>query len=164
MQARDYVRWFDSIRLGDVAVVGGKNASLGELYAGLSTHDVRVPNGFALTAEAYRDALTATGAWQELHRLLDHLDKRNVAALRKCAAAARKIVYAATADAALQQAVAEAYRKLEHEYGRCTAVAVRSSATAEDLPNASFAGQHESFLNVRGARGGPFKGAHLFST
>ena len=152
MQARDYVRWFDSIRLGDVAVVGGKNASLGELYAGLSAQGVRVPNGFALSAQAYRDALSATGAWEELHRLLDHLDKRNVPALRKCAAAARKIVYAATADTALQQAVAEAYHKLEQEYGRRTAVAVRSSATAEDLPNASFAGQHESFLNVRGAK------------
>jgi pyruvate, water dikinase len=152
MQPQDYVRWFDSIRLGDVAVVGGKNASLGELYVGLSARGVQVPNGFALTAQAYRDALTAAGAWEELHRLLDHLDKRNVTALRKRAAAARKIVYAATADAALQQAIAEAYHKLEREYGRNVAVAVRSSATAEDLPNASFAGQHESFLNVRGAK------------
>jgi len=152
MQSQDYVRWFDSIRLGDVAVVGGKNASLGELYVGLSARGVRVPNGFALTAQAYRDALTAVGAWEELHKLLDHLDKRNVAGLRERAAAARKIVYAATADAALQQAIAEAYHKLEREYGRNVAVAVRSSATAEDLPNASFAGQHESFLNVRGAK------------
>jgi len=152
MQSQDYVRWFDSIRLGDVAVVGGKNASLGELYVGLSARGVRVPNGFALTAQAYRDALTAVGAWEELHKLLDHLDKRNVAGLRKRAAVARKIVYAATADAALQQAIAEAYHKLEREYGRNVAVAVRSSATAEDLPNASFAGQHESFLNVRGAK------------
>jgi pyruvate, water dikinase len=152
MQAQDYVRWFDSIRLGDVAVVGGKNASLGELYVGLSAQGVRVPNGFALTAQAYRDALTKAEAWEELHRLLDHLDKRDVAALRKRAVAARKIVYAATADPALQQAIDEAYGKLEHEYGRNVAVAVRSSATAEDLPNASFAGQHESFLNVRGAK------------
>jgi pyruvate, water dikinase len=152
MQPREYVRWFDSVRLGDVAEVGGKNASLGELYVGLSAKGVRVPNGFALTAQAYRDALTTAGAWEELHRLLDHLDKRNVAMLHKRAAAARKVVYAATADAALQQAIAEAYHKLEHEYGRNLAVAVRSSATAEDLPNASFAGQHESFLNVRGAK------------
>jgi pyruvate, water dikinase len=152
MQPQDYVRWFDSIRLSDVAVVGGKNASLGELYVGLSSRGVRVPNGFALTAQAYRDALTTAGAWEELHRLLDHLDKRDIAALHKRAAAARKIVYAATADAALQRAIAEAYHKLEREYGRNVAVAVRSSATAEDLPNASFAGQHESFLNVRGAK------------
>jgi pyruvate, water dikinase len=152
MRAHDYVGWFDSIGLGDVALVGGKNASLGELYVGLAARDVRVPNGFALTAQAYRDALTTAGAWEELHRLLDHLDKRNVAALRKCAAAARKIVYDATADAVLQQATAEAYRKLEHDYGRNVAVAVRSSASAEDLPNASFAGQHESFLNVRGTK------------
>jgi len=152
MQAQDYVRWFDSIRLGDVAAVGGKNASLGELYVGLSAQGVRVPNGFALTAQAYRDSLTEAGATDELHRLLDTLDKRNVAALRKCAAAARKIVYAATANPALEHATAEAYRKLEQEYGRNVAVAVRSSATAEDLPSASFAGQHESFLNVRGAK------------
>jgi len=152
MQAQDYIRWFDSIRLGDVAVVGGKNASLGELYGELSAQGVRVPNGFALTAQAYRDALQAAGAWEKLHKLLDHLDKRNMTALRKSAAAARKIVYAATADPALERATAEAYRKLEHEYGSKVAVAVRSSATAEDLPNASFAGQHESFLNVRGAK------------
>src|SRR5215469_11964930 len=90
MQPQDYVRWFDSIRLGDVAVVGGKNASLGELYVGLSARGVRVPNGFAFTAQAYRDALTAAGAWEELHRLLDHLDKRNVAALRKRAVKLKK--------------------------------------------------------------------------
>ena len=70
MQAQDYVRWFDSIGLGDVAIVGGKNASLGELYVGLSARGVRVPNGFALTAQAHRDALTTAGAWEEIHRLL----------------------------------------------------------------------------------------------
>ncbi|HEY6025246.1 MAG TPA: phosphoenolpyruvate synthase [Pseudolabrys sp.] len=150
MSTHNYVRWFSDIRLSDVALVGGKSASLGELYSSLSRQGVRVPNGFALTAEAYRDALTAGKAWEPLHRLLDTLDKRRIETLTKRAAKAREIVYRATASGELRQQVADAYRKLEAEYGSNVAVAVRSSATAEDLPSASFAGQHESFLNVRG--------------
>ncbi len=145
-----YVRWFKDIRLEDVPQVGGKTASLGELYSVLSPQGVRVPNGFALTAAAYRDALTQAGAWEELRSLLAGLDKRRIADLARRAAAARAIVYAATDREALRREVAEAYHKLEGEYGRNLAVAVRSSATAEDLPNASFAGQHDSFLNIRG--------------
>ena len=151
MATTDYVRWFSDIRLGDVALVGGKNASLGELYSTLSKQGVRVPNGFALTAEAYRDALTAAKAWERLHQLLDNLDKRNVDVLAKRAAEAREIVYQATATGPLREQIDRAYRQLEAEYGANVAVAVRSSATAEDLPSASFAGQHESFLNVSGA-------------
>ena len=150
MATIDYVRWFSDIRLGDVALVGGKNASLGELYSRLSKQGVRVPNGFALTAEAYRDALTATKAWERLHQLLDNLDKRNVDVLAKRAAEAREIVHQATATGPLREQIDRAYRQLETEYRTSVAVAVRSSATAEDLPSASFAGQHESFLNVSG--------------
>ncbi|HEY6859824.1 MAG TPA: phosphoenolpyruvate synthase [Pseudolabrys sp.] len=150
MVATDYVRWFSDIRLGDVALVGGKNASLGELYSTLSKQGVRVPNGFALTAEAYRDALTAAKAWERLHQLLDNLDKRNVDVLAKRATEAREIVYKATATGPLLEQIDRAYRQLETEYRTSVAVAVRSSATAEDLPSASFAGQHESFLNVSG--------------
>lgn len=146
----DYVRWFSDIRLSDVPLVGGKNASLGELYSALSKVGIRVPNGFALTAEAYRDALTAAKAWQPLHQLLDGLDKRRVDVLAKRAAEARDIVYRATDTAQLREQISRAYRQLEKEYGANVAVAVRSSATAEDLPSASFAGQHESFLNVSG--------------
>ncbi len=147
----DYVRWFGDIRLGDVASVGGKNASLGELYSALSAQGIRVPNGFALTAKAYRDALTAADAWSKLHDLLDSLDKTDVNLLKERAAAARRIVYEATAQDDLRALIDEAYRQLVGSNGGEIAVAVRSSATAEDLPNASFAGQHESFLNVRGA-------------
>lgn len=150
MVTTDYVRWFSDIRLGDVALVGGKNASLGELYSTLSKQGVRVPNGFALTAEAYRDALTAAKAWERLHQLLDNLDKRNVDVLAKRATEAREIVYKATATGPLREQIDRAYRQLETEYRTSVAVAVRSSATAEDLPSASFAGQHESFLNVSG--------------
>ena len=144
------MRWFKDIRLADVPLVGGKNASLGELYSALATKGVKVPNGFALTAQAYRDALTAAGAWDKLHQLLDGLDKTRMDVLAKRAAEAREIVFQATGTERLRQEIAEAYRTLEDEYGTNVAVAVRSSATAEDLPTASFAGQHESFLNVRG--------------
>ena len=147
----EYVRWFETIRMRDVAAVGGKNASLGELYGQLGAAGVRVPNGFALTSAAYRDALTAAGAWERLHTLLDGLDVTDVSLLTKRAAAARAIVYEATGGEALGTIISDAYRRLEHEYGATVAVAVRSSATAEDLPTASFAGQHESYLNISGA-------------
>ena len=148
MSANNYVRWFSDIRLCDVKLVGGKTASLGELYSNLQ--GVRVPNGFALTTDAYRDALTASKAWEPLHRLFDNLDKRRIEILSKRAAEARDIVYRATGSDEIRRQAIEAYRQLEAEYGPNVAVAVRSSATAEDLPSASFAGQHESFLNVRG--------------
>ena len=151
MATKNYVLWFSDIRVDDVPLVGGKNASLGELYSTLSQQGVRVPNGFALTADAYRDALTAAKASERLHQLLDNLDKRDVEALAKAAAEAREIVYRATATGPLREQIDRAYQKLETEYGANVAVAVRSSATAEDLPTASFAGQHESFLNVSGS-------------
>ncbi|MCW2275671.1 phosphoenolpyruvate synthase [Rhodoblastus acidophilus] len=145
-----YIRWFGALRIEDVPLVGGKNASLGELYATLTAAGVRVPNGFALTAEAFRVALTEADAWTELHKLLDGLDHHNLAALADRAAKARDIVYRATGGPGLREAIAEAYGALERESGKNLAVAVRSSATAEDLPTASFAGQHESYLNVHG--------------
>ena len=152
MKSSGYVRWFKDIRLDDVPLVGGKTASLGELYGALSPQGIRVPNGFALTAAAYRDALTKSGAWEELRNLLSGLDKQRISDLAKRAATARAIVYAATDCDELRREVAEAYKQLEQEYGVNVAVAVRSSATAEDLPTASFAGQHDSFLNIRGPR------------
>jgi pyruvate,water dikinase len=144
------VRWFNDIRLDDVPAVGGKNASLGELYGVLRGAGVLVPNGFAVTAAAYRQALADAGAWPRLHALLDGLDVTDVALLAQRAEAARAIVHAATGTAVLRNAIIAAYRQLQAEYGANVAVAVRSSATAEDLPNASFAGQHESYLNISG--------------
>src|SRR3974390_2079633 len=152
MNASVYTRWFRDIRLEDVPLVGGKTASLGELYSALSPQGVRVPNGFALTAAAERDPLTQAGAWDELRNLLAGVDKRRISDLARRAAAPRALVYAATDREELRSQITEAYRQLEREYGPNLAVAVRSSATAEDLPTASFAGQHQSFLNVRGAR------------
>jgi len=144
------IRWFRDIRLGDVGLVGGKNASLGELYSFLSEQGVCVPNGFALTADAYRNALTEARVWARLHRLLDTVDKTRIDVLVQRAAEARAIVFDATGTSRLRREIAESYQQLEKDYGTNVAVAVRSSATAEDLPTASFAGQHESFLNVRG--------------
>ena len=145
-----YVRWFEELRLEDVPLVGGKNASLGEMYRELTSRGVRVPNGFAITVDAFREALTAAGAWDELHRLLDDLDKRDVRSLAEAGARAREIVYAADLTPEVQEEVRAAYRELQAQYGAELSVAVRSSATAEDLPSASFAGQHDTFLNVRG--------------
>ncbi len=151
MKNESYTRWFKDIRLKDVPLVGGKTASLGELYTALTGKGIKVPNGFAITAQAYRDALTEAGQWETLHHLLDGLDKRNIRTLISVAAKARKLVYKATDMPRIRDEIAVAYRQLEREYGANVAVAVRSSATAEDLPTASFAGQHESFLNIRGA-------------
>src|SRR3974390_2577434 len=134
MTTSNYLRWFGELRSKDTPLVGGKNSSLGELYSALSIEGVRVPNGFAIVAQAYRDALTEAQAWEKLHALLDTLDKTNIADLSERAAQAREIVYAATGTARLRVEIGVGYRELEKQYGPGVAVAVRSSATAEDLP------------------------------
>ncbi|MDO9299289.1 phosphoenolpyruvate synthase [Bradyrhizobium sp.] len=148
----NYIRSFLELGLNDVGLVGGKTASLGELYSTLASEGVAVPNGFAVTADAYRDALSQPGVAEQLHQLLDGLDKSKIKRLAVAAAKARAVVYKAMDTAPIRDQILEAYRKLEREAGKGVAVAVRSSATAEDLPTASFAGQHESFLNVRGPK------------
>lgn len=145
-----FVRFFKDLGIQDVAVVGGKNASLGEMYRALTPEGVNVPNGFAITAEAFRSLLDAAGAWPKLHEALDDLDPNDVEDLARRGARAREIVYAAPLSAALRAEILEAYRALCEEYGPSLSVAVRSSATAEDLPTASFAGQHETYLNIQG--------------
>jgi pyruvate,water dikinase len=150
MTAPGYIRWFSELGSDDVALVGGKTASLGELHTALAGKGVRVPNGFAVTARAYQDALTGAGAWGPLHALLDGLDKSDVDTLSERAKAARAIVYEATGSAELRRQILDAHRELRRRSHGQLSVAVRSSATAEDLPTASFAGQHDSFLNIRG--------------
>jgi len=150
MPTARYIRWFSELGLDDVPLVGGKNASIGELYSELTPLGVRVPNGFAITADAYYEMLTEAGAWDRLHALLDDLDKSDVTALAERAAAARELVYGAGLSDALRREITEAYAKLRQEYGDDLSLAVRSSATAEDLPSASFAGQHDTYLNVKG--------------
>jgi len=145
-----YVRPFSSISIDDVAEVGGKNASLGEMYRELVPLGIPVPNGFAITADAYRDVVAAGGGWARLHDALDGINIKDEADLARRAQRAHDIVLNAPLPDDLVREIKGAYADLLREYGPETAVAVRSSATAEDLPNASFAGQHESFLNVRG--------------
>ncbi len=146
----EFVRPFSSIGLRDVAAVGGKNASLGEMYRELVPLGIGVPNGFAVTAEAYRFILTSSGAWAALHEALDGLDPSDVAGLALRAKRAYDIILNAPLPDELVRQILQAYAGLLEQYGPETTVAVRSSATAEDLPTASFAGQQESFLNVRG--------------
>jgi len=151
----DFIKRFSEIGIGDIASVGGKNASLGEMVRELVPRGIRVPDGFAVTADAYRYFLTANRLDDEIHRELGELDVRDVAALQRCGSRVRQLILDATFPDDLRQAIVEAYEHLEAEaIGRDDSerldVAVRSSATAEDLPDASFAGQQETYLNVQG--------------
>ncbi|MCK9188486.1 phosphoenolpyruvate synthase [Acidithiobacillus sp.] len=145
-----YIRFFKDIRIEDVPLVGGKNASLGEMYRELSPQGVKVPNGFAITGAAYRYLLDQAGAWPALHDALDGLDPTDVTDLARRGARAREIVYSAPLPADLQAEILAGYAELRKEYGEALSVAVRSSATAEDLPTASFAGQQDTYLNISG--------------
>ncbi len=151
LRASRFVRPFATISNAGVAEVGGKNASLGEMYRTLVPLGVRVPNGFAVTAEAYRHVLTQAGAWPALHEALDGLDPGHLDDFARRCASAYAVVAGALLPPDLAAEIRAGYRALCEQYGSETSVAVRSSATAEDLPTASFAGQHESFLNVTGA-------------
>ena len=144
------VRFFSDLGIDQVPLVGGKNASLGEMYRELTSRGVRVPNGFAITAPAYRYTIEAAGIADELHELLDPLDPSDVADLQTRAAAARDIVYGAGLPEDLRAEIVAGYAALRAEYGDDVTLAVRSSATAEDLPEASFAGAHETYLNISG--------------
>ncbi len=150
MSKSGYVRFFEEFGIDDVPLVGGKNASLGEMFQKLSGQGVRVPHGFAITAQAYRYMLDKAGAWDRLHAELDELDPADVAALVRKGKRAREIVYGAGLPDDLAAEILDAYRKLQQEYGEEVSLAVRSSATAEDLPTASFAGQQDSYLNIGG--------------
>lgn len=145
-----YIRPFDSISINDLPLVGGKNAALGEMIRALSGQGIRVPHGFAITADAYTRLLDYAGARGKLAQLLSNLDKNNVADLSAKAHAARTLIKSKGLPPDVVEEIRQAYRSLEDMYGANLDVAVRSSATAEDLPDASFAGQQESFLNITG--------------
>jgi len=149
-QARN-VLWYSELGMHDVEIVGGKNASLGEMIRNLAASGVKVPNGFATTAEAYREFLAYEGLSGRINALLDALDVDDVDALAKTGKHIREEVIKAPFPAALEAEIRTAYGELLAESGGAEiSVAVRSSATAEDLPDASFAGQQETFLNVVG--------------
>ncbi|HCE2218904.1 TPA: phosphoenolpyruvate synthase [Vibrio parahaemolyticus] len=141
--------WFNGLSMDDVDKVGGKNASLGEMVSNLANVGVSVPNGFATTSYAFNQFLDHEGLDERIHQLLDELDVDDVEALRKTGATIRQWVLQAPFPADLEQEIRNNYEELI-EGNTELSVAVRSSATAEDLPDASFAGQQETFLNVKG--------------
>lgn len=162
MEKKPYILWFDEIELKDIALVGGKNASLGEMRRELSKFGVNIPNGFAVNIHAYNDFIEK-GIFQEWHdqrtkpdireeirKILCDLDVENMEELSEKGSRVRRLIYSLEFPKEIVDEIVKAYRKLCNEYGEDTDVAVRSSATAEDLPDASFAGQQETFLNIRG--------------
>src|SRR2546428_10406560 len=144
------VAWLKDLRLKDLQEVGGKNASLGEMIGGLSAAGIRVPGGFATTAAAFREFISANGLEQRIDERLRALNAEDVAALAACGKEIRSWILRAPFPKPLEQEIRDCYQQLEKETGAKTSFAVRSSATAEDLPEASFAGQQETFLNISG--------------
>ncbi len=144
------ILWFDEVGIGDVPLVGGKNASLGEMYQMLTSKGVNIPGGFAITAYAYRYLIKEAKIEQAIIDALDGLDTHDMKNLQERGERVRSIIRNSEFPPNLTEAILDGYRKMEERYGKGVDVAVRSSATAEDLPDASFAGQQETFLNIRG--------------
>ncbi|HOJ52047.1 MAG TPA: phosphoenolpyruvate synthase [Syntrophales bacterium] len=150
--AERLVIWFDELQLMDIPQVGGKNASLGEMRRELRPKGVNIPDGFAVTAHAYRYLISSAGIKEKIQQILSDLDTHNIENLKTRGQRIRDLIYQAPMPKDLEKAIVEAYEKLCEEYGPDADVAVRSSATAEDLPDASFAGQQETYLNIRGKK------------
>jgi pyruvate, water dikinase len=146
----EFIRWFDQIGMDDVGLVGGKNASLGEMYRELTPRGIRIPNGFATTADAYRTFLAESGLDEKIPQILSGMNAADVGSLQHHGTLIRHLILDAPLPDALSHEIVAAYHNLCKERGDLADVAVRSSATAEDLPDASFAGQQETYLNVRG--------------
>jgi pyruvate,water dikinase len=149
-EAEALILWFEEIGIADIPLVGGKNASLGELIRQLQPKGVNVPTGFAITAYAYRYFIEKAGLETKLRKLFADLNVDDVSNLQQHGKKARRLILSAQFPPELEAAIGAAYQKLCQRYGEDTEVAVRSSATAEDLPDASFAGQQETYLNVQG--------------
>jgi len=145
-----FVKWFEEIGAQDVGLVGGKNASLGEMVRNLGKQGVNVPSGFAITAEAYKYVIEKAGIDQKIKEILADLDTHDIENLADRGERLRNLIEHSSCPKDLEEEIRLSYRKMEERYGKDVDVAVRSSATAEDLPTASFAGQQTSYLNVRG--------------
>ncbi|WP_371379193.1 phosphoenolpyruvate synthase [Thalassotalea aquiviva] len=144
------VLWYQQLGMEDVPIVGGKNASLGEMISNLSNAGVQVPGGFATTAYAFNEFLEQSGLNEKIHQILDTLDVDDIAELTACGDKIRQWIIETPFLPSMQKDIETAYKQLVDEHGDDVSFAVRSSATAEDMPDASFAGQQETFLNVRG--------------
>lgn len=149
-QGRVLVKWFEELGIDDVPSVGGKNASLGEMYRELAAKGVKVPNGFAVTADAYRAFIKEANLDGTIRTILKDLDTHNLENLRQRGRQVRQAILGAVLPLELSEAISDAYDRLSGSHAEPVDVAVRSSATAEDLPDASFAGQQETYLNVQG--------------
>ncbi|RMF54353.1 phosphoenolpyruvate synthase [Candidatus Woesearchaeota archaeon] len=152
MAKHKFVLWFRELTIKDVPIVGGKNASLGEMYQNLTKKGVNIPNGFAITADAYRYFIQKAGLDKEIKKALFFLKPSSITSLQHTGHKIRELILSAEFPPELKDEIVSAYKQLCKQYGRNTDVAVRSSATAEDLPDASFAGQQETYLNIRGER------------
>ncbi|MBI4994690.1 phosphoenolpyruvate synthase [Candidatus Peregrinibacteria bacterium] len=151
MKSKKFVLWFKEIGKNDIALVGGKNASLGEMFRNLAGKGVAVPNGFAITVTAYRYFVKYNGIDKKLKKILGGLNIHDVKNLQKCGAAARALFEKGVFPKDLEHEIRDSYKKLSELLKiKNPDVAIRSSATAEDLPDASFAGQQESYLNIEG--------------
>ena len=151
-----FIKFFNELSIKDVPIVGGKNASLGEMYCNLAKKNIKVPNGFATTSYAYNFFMEKAGLKKEIKKILKGLNTHNVVDLMKRGALVRRTILNADFPEEFKKAITDAYKKLSSEYklknkNDNVDVAVRSSATAEDLPDASFAGQQETFLNIKGS-------------
>jgi pyruvate,water dikinase len=146
----NFVKWYSEVGIADVPSVGGKNAALGEMYSNLVPLGVNIPDGFALTADAYRHFFKETGLDDQIKVILSDLDTKNIKNLQVRGKKVREAILKANLPENLNKAIDIAYSKLCEKYGKNVDTAVRSSATAEDLPGASFAGQQETYLNVHG--------------
>ena len=144
------ILWFEEVTNKDVGLVGGKNASLGEMYQKLTKKKVNIPNGFALTAYAYRQFMKDSGLMDEIKEILSDLNTHNIRNLSERGEKVRQAIMSAKFPGYLGDEIAKAYEKMEKMYGKNVDTAVRSSATAEDLPDASFAGQQDTYLNIKG--------------
>jgi pyruvate, water dikinase len=143
--------WFKHLGISDIQSVGGKNASLGEMYQNLASRGIKIPNGFAITAGAFFYFLESAGIRSDIENILSDLDTHNIKNLQERGKKVRDLILGCTLPSDLEEAIIENYEKLEELYGRNTDVAIRSSGTAEDLPEASFAGQHDTYLNICGS-------------
>jgi len=146
----NFVKWYSEVGIADVPSVGGKNAALGEMYSNLVPLGVGIPDGFALTADAYRHFFKKTGLDNKIKEILSDLDTKNIRNLQVRGKKVREEILKSNLPQDLQDIISESYKELENKYGKNSDVAVRSSATAEDLPGASFAGQQETYLNIHG--------------
>lgn len=147
---KEFIIWFKDLRIEDIPYAGGKNASLGEMYSTLTPLGINVPNGFAVTAYAYRYFLEQTGTKEKIEKALKTLHVKDIRNLQKHGNIVRKLILKSKLPKELHDAICSAYEELSDMYEKNTDVAVRSSATAEDLPDSSFAGQQETYLNIKG--------------